>query len=277
LESLSILLCVDLIIFLETNIVKTISINLIDHYNSYYSQVALLPEIITCKGEILHNERNLIKKITIENDCGKPIPIVVKEFRTPWLLRGYIDLNFRNSKALRSLNNAKRLLELGVKTPDPIGCFEHHEFNCVRQCYYISRFWEHNYELSSLLYQGISYGQNTKKILLELARFTAKQHDCGIMHLDYNPGNILTRIKNDKIDFSLVDLNRLKFTRLGWKDRITGLTRLTLYPDKLRIIGRHYANINETDQDKFCRQLEQAHSQFWKNRTRQKRILSILK
>ena len=262
---------------METTIVKKIKINLIDHYNSYYSQVSLLPEMITSKGEILHNERNLIKKLTIENDCGKPIPIVVKKFRTPWLLRGYIDLNFRNSKALRSLDHAKRLLELGVQTPAPIGCFEYHEFNCVRQCYYISRFWEHNFELRSLLYQGITAGQNTNKILQELARFTAKKHDSGIMHLDYNPGNILTRLQSDKIDFSLVDLNRLKFTRLGWKERITGLIRLTFFPDKLRIIGRHYANINGTDQDKFCRQLEQAHSQFWKNRIRLKRILNIMK
>ena len=97
------------------------------------------------------------------------------------------------------------------------------------------------------------------------------------MHLDYNPGNILTRLQSDKIDFSLVDLNRLKFTRLGWKERIAGLIRLTLYPDKLRIIGCHYANVKRTDQDKFCRQLEQAHYQFWKNRNRQKRMLSILK
>ena len=114
--------------------------------------------MITREGEILNDGRNLIKKMTLENDCGRSIQIVVKEFRTPGFLRGFIDLNFRNSKALRSMNNANRLLELGVQTPDPIGCIEYLEFNCVRQSYYISRFWEHNYDLGTLLYEDINFG-----------------------------------------------------------------------------------------------------------------------
>ncbi len=233
--------------------------------------------MIACEGEILHNERNLTKKMTIEDECGKPIQIVVKAFKTPGLLRGLIDLNFRNSKALRSLDNAKRILELGVLTPDPIGCIEYLEFNCVRQCYYISRFWDHNFDLGSLLFQDHSFESDSQIILKELARFTAKKHDNGILHLDYNPGNILARLNENKIDFSLVDLNRIRFTKLGWKERISGLIRLTLFPDKMRIIGSYYAKNCGTDQHYFCQQLEHAHSQFWKKRIRLKRILSFLK
>ena len=114
-------------------------------------------------------------------------------------------------------------------------------------------------------------------ILGEIANFTVKQHDCGILHLDYNPGNILTRLNGDKIDFSLVDLNRIRFTLLGWKERISGLIRLTIFPDKLRIIGSHYAKNCGINQNEFCRQLEQAHSQFWNKRILQKRMLSVFK
>ncbi|MXZ50590.1 MAG: hypothetical protein F4Z09_07295 [Rhodobacteraceae bacterium] len=237
----------------------------------------MLPETIACEGEFLHNERNLIKKMTITNDDGKSIQVVVKAFKTLGLLRGFIDFNFRNSKAKRSMNNAIRILELGILTPDPIGCIECLEFNSVRQCYYISRYWEQNYDLDSLLYRGNSNKQISQIILRELAKFTAKQHDCGILHLDYNPGNILTRLQGDKVDFCLVDLNRLKFTHLGLKERISGLVRLSLCPDKMRIIGIHYANFTGMEQASFCRQLDQAYSQFWKKRIRLKRILSILK
>ena len=215
--------------------------------------------------------------MTITNDDGNSILIVIKAFRTPSLLRGYIDLNFRNSKALKSMNNANRLLELGVLTPDPIGCIECLEFNCIRQCYYISQFWEQNYELSTLLFQGISSGSDSQIILRELAWFTAKQHDRGILHLDYNPGNILTRLEGDKIDFSLVDLNRLRFVQLGYKERISGLIRLTLLPKKMRIIGNYYSEIYGVDREKFCRELEQAHYQFWNKRNRLKKIFGILK
>lgn len=262
---------------METTIVKTININLVDQYNSYYSQVSLLPEKIACRGEILHDKRNLLKMITIEDDSREPISIVVKEFRTPRLLKGFIDLNFRNSKAIRSLNNAKRLLELGVQTPDPIGCIEYLEFNCLRQSYYLSRYWEHNFDLGKLLYQEINIEPDSQMILGALASFTVKQHDCGIFHLDYNPGNILTRIKGDKIDFSLVDLNRIRFTQLGWKARIFGLVRLSICPDKMRIIGIHYAKKCGLNQNEFCSQLEHAHSQFWSRRMLQKRMLRVFK
>ena len=215
--------------------------------------------------------------MTIEDEHGKPIQIVVKAFRTPGLLRGYIDLNFRNSKARRSMDNAKRILKLGVPTPDPVGCIEYREYNCVRQCYYISRFWEHNFDLGSMLFQDHSSGLDSQIILRELASFTAKKHDNGILHLDYNPGNILARLNENNINFSLVDLNRIRYTKLGLKERISGLIRLTLFPDKMRIIGSYYAKNCGTDQHNFCQQLEHAHSQFWKKRIRLKRILSILK
>ena len=252
-------------------------VSLTDNYQSYFNKVTLLPEMISSEGEILHNDRNLTKKMIIEDDHEKPIQIVVKAFRKPDLLRGFIDLNFRNSKAFRSMNNAKRLLELGVHTPDPIGCIELLEFNCVRQSYYISRFWEHNYDLGTLLYRDISIEPDSHMILGALASFTVKQHVCGILHLDYNPGNILTRLNGDKIDFSLVDLNRIRFTQLGWKARISGLVRLSLCPDKMRIIGSHYAKNCGVNQNEFCRQLEQAHSQFWNKRMLQKRMLSMFK
>jgi len=233
--------------------------------------------MITCKGEILHNERNLTNKMIMTNDDGNSIHIVVKRFRKPVLLRGFIDLNLRISKALRSMNNANRLLELGILTPDPIGCIECLEFNCMRQSYYISRFWEQNYRLSTLLYQGIYSGLDQQIIIRELASFTAKQHDRGILHLDYNPGNILTRLEGDKIEFALVDLNRIRFGQLGWKERISGLVRLTLLPKKMRMIGKYYSEIYGVDQEKFCRELEQAHRQFMNRRERLKKILGILK
>ncbi|MCY4186085.1 MAG: hypothetical protein OXC82_00675 [Rhodobacteraceae bacterium] len=258
-------------------ITKTIRTSLADHYKSYYSQISLLPAMITCNGEILHDERNLAKKTIMTNDEGNSIHIVVKRFRTPGWLRGYVDLNLRISKALRSMNNANRLLELGILTPDPIGCIECLEFNCMRQSYYISRFWEQNYRLSTLLYQGISSGVDQQIIIGELASFTAKQHDRGILHLDYNPGNILTRLEGDKIEFALVDLNRIRFGRLGWKERISGLVRLTLLPEKMRMMGKYYSEIYGVDQEKFCRELEQAHRQFWNRRDRLKKILGILK
>ena len=72
-------------------------------------------------------------------------------------------------------------------------------------------------------------------------RFTAAQHDRGVLHLDYNPGNILVRSEGDGFVLALVDLNRLRFLHLDIGDRLSGLARLTTRDDCLRIIGRRYA------------------------------------
>ena len=49
-----------------------------------------------------------------------------------------------------------------------------------------------------------------------------------------------------------MDLNRLRFGSLGMDDRITGLVRLTSSVDRLRIIGRQYADMYGVDGGDFC-------------------------
>lgn len=256
---------------------KFIRIQVTEPYKPYQSQVTELPEKIICGGETLNIGRNLTKKISISNANGKSIDVVVKSFAIPNRIRGYIDTKFRQSKALRSKNNAERLLEMGVQTPDPIACIEKLKFHCLHQSFYISRYWDHNYDLGSFLYRGVSSGANTQVLLYEISRFTAKQHELGIKHLDYNPGNILTRSNGDSFEFCLVDLNRLRFTNLSREDRITGLVRLSTSAEYMKTIGSHYAVFSRTDPVEFCRLLKEKHTQFWSRRIRLKRILKILK
>ena len=252
-------------------------IQVTEPYKSYKPQIANIPVNILRSGKTLNAGRNLTKKISISNASGKQIETVVKSFAIPNTFRGFIDKNFRQSKAIRSKNNAKRLLEIGVPTPEPIACIENLKFQCLHQSYYISRYWDHNFDLGSLLYRGVSSGGNTNVLLYELARFTAKQHDLGIKHLDYNPGNILTRSCGDSFEFSLVDLNRVRFTKLSREERVSGLVRLTTNPYYLKIIGSNYAVMAKTDPVEFCQLLNECHTQFWTRRIRLKRMLKIFK
>ena len=85
------------------------------------------------------------------------------------------------------------------------------------------RYWPHDHDLTALLYLGVSSGADARVLLEALAQFTAAQHDRGVLHLDYNPGNILVRSEGGGFQFALVDLNRLRFRYLDIGDRAYAL------------------------------------------------------
>lgn len=246
-------------------------------YRGFRDQIAELPRTMGDRGVVLHSGRNLIKRMSVTNTAGESIDVVVKAFAVPMRLRGFVYAHLRRSKALRCMSNATRLLEKGVDTPDPIACIEFHEFGCLRRSHYVSRYWHHDYDLTALLYRGVSHRLDAHALLDQLAAFTAAQHDQGVLHLDYNPGNILVRAGGDGFDFSLVDLNRLRFGQLGINDRISGLARLTTIMDYLRIIGRRYAELYGVEPDAFCRQLVTAQHRFVTRRRRLKRMAALLR
>ena len=252
-------------------------IHLREPYRGFRDQIAELPRTMGDRGVVLHSGRNLIKRLSIPSSDGSAIEVVVKSFAVPTRLHGFVYAHLRRSKTLRCMSNAMRLLEIGVGTPDPVACIEFREFGCLRRSHYVSRYWHHDHDLTALLYRGVSHGPDTQALLEQLAGFTAMQHDQGVMHQDYNPGNILVRARGGSFEFSLVDLNRLRFQRVGINDRISGLIRLTTIADYLRIIGRRYAVLYGVEPDEFCRRLEAAQHRFVTRRRRMKRMAALLR
>ena len=252
-------------------------IRIAEPYRVYRDQIRELPLCLDDRGVTLHTGRNLIKRLDIASSGGDSIAVVVKAFAVPARVRGFIYAHLRQSKALRCLTNAKHLVERGVSTPEPIACIEYESYGCLQRSYYVCRYWPHDYDLTALLYRGASQGSDTRVLLARLARFTAAQHEHGVLHHDYNPGNILVRSAADRFEFSLVDLNRLRIKHLCMTDRITGLVRLTTIVDYLRIIGREYARLYGTDPDDFCRRLEEAQRRFVTRRRRMKKAISLLR
>ena len=65
----------------------------------------------------------------------------VKDFKRAGLLKGIIYGFFRDSKAHRSFDNARRLLDMGFDTPAPLGwCETHKRLGLLDRAYYICEF-----------------------------------------------------------------------------------------------------------------------------------------
>lgn len=244
-------------------------------FEDYIQQIAEIPDNYY-RGSTLQSGRNLIKKLEMHQINGEPIEIVVKAFAKPGNIKGYMYANFVQTKAKRSIQNAQYLMELGILTPEPIACIEHLKCQSLQDSFYVCRFWDHNFDLGSLLYQGEFSDVNTQLLLEQLSQFTAVQHNKGIFHLDYNPGNILVRVNEGHFTFALIDLNRVRITKMGIQDRIMGLVRLTLKPEIMREIGSFYAKYIGVDLNEFCTRLETEHRRFWAGRIRIERIKGFL-
>ena len=246
-------------------------------YRSCGIGIGELHRCLDNQGVTLHSGRNVIKMATLGGPGGESLEVAVKAFRVPDRLRGFIYARLRPSKARRSMAHAEKLLELGVGTPDPVACIEYENAGCLRESYYICRHWPPDIDLTELLYRKGSLGERTDPLLEQLARFTFLQHERGVQHLDYNPGNILVRSRGESFDFVLVDLNRLRFRPLDLDDRISGLVRLTTSTNYLRIIGRQYAEMYGADAGDFCRKLEAAYRRFVVKRRTMNRIKSLFR
>ena len=246
-------------------------------YRSYGSGIGELDRCLGMQGITLHSGRNVIKTATLDGPPGESIEVAVKAFRVPDRLRGFIYARLRPSKARRSMVHAETLLELGVGTPDPVACIEYEDAGCLRESYYICRHWPPDVDLTELLYRGGSLGERTDALLEQLARFTFLQHESGVQHLDYNPGNILVRSRGKSFDLVLVDLNRLRFRPLDMDHRVFGLVRLTTSVDYLRIIGREYAGMCGVDPGDFCRRLERVYRRFVARRRIMNRIKALFR
>ena len=246
-------------------------------YRGHGGPIGNLPRCLAARGVTLHAGRNLIKKVTVRGHAEEPVEVAVKAFRVPARPRGLLYAHLRPSKARRSMAHAEKLLALGIGTPDPVACIEYVAAGCLRESYYVCRYWPGDIDLWKLLYRSGPPGEATESLLEHLARFTHRLHERGVQHLDYNPGNILARSSGTGFDFALVDLNRLRFGTLDMGERIAGLVRLTSSADYRRIVGRQYAALCGVDAEDFCRDLETACRRFGARRRAWNRIKSLIR
>ena len=153
------------------------------------------------EGEVIDSRRNTLRLTE---------GVVVKQFRTPNVLRGIWYGWFGKSKARRSYEYAQRMAGL---TPEPIAYREIRVFGVLRESWYACKQSECKYTFIDLI--ANPHFPNREQILRNIGRFTATLHQRGIWHRDYSQGNILFNEDGSKIE--VIDLNRIR-----WRKHIHG-------------------------------------------------------
>ncbi|WP_395046215.1 lipopolysaccharide kinase InaA family protein, partial [Flavobacterium sp.] len=198
-------------------------------------------------SDFVIGKRNKIKIIPYNN-----ILLNIKLFKTPIFLNGIIYKFFRKSKAERSYNYAKILIEKGIGTPNPVGFYENKSDLRLLDSYYICEHLQPDFVFKELFNV---YIEDLENILKQFAHFCFKMHENGIEFLDHSPGNtLIKKVDDNKYEFYLVDLNRMKFHQeMDFKTRMKNLNRITPSEAMIKTISFEYAKLyGKSEEETFA-------------------------
>lgn len=220
--------------------------------------VTSIPEVFEHEGEVIYDKRNRIKVIRHEG-----VSYNVKRYRRPNILNQWVYGHLRAPKAERAFRYGKQLTALGIQTPEPVGYILQQEGGRLQHSYLITR----QVDLSRDFYEfGHGPLAGREAIVEAMVDFAAAMHEKGVLHLDFSPGNILFDFRDEKVDFCIVDINRMRFGTVSVADGCRSFARLWGKEDFFRLIARRYAEVRHADEAECLKMILEARSRFWKGR-----------
>ena len=219
-------------------------------------------------GVVIKDSRNVIK--TYESD---KLVLNIKSFKIPNIFNAFIYNKIRSGKAERSYRFAQKLLKLGINTPKPIAYFEFKTSLFFKNSYYVSE--QINYDFSIRDVINDSNFTDRIKILKLFSSFTFKLHENNINYLDHSPGNTLIKANKGDYKFYLIDLNRMQFKKMSFKDRMKNFNRLTKDSLVIKIFSEQYASLYGLKFEAVYEKMLHYSDKFFSNRERLKKIKKL--
>ena len=238
-------------------------------YSELEGFVTAIPSNFMNQGETIQARRNIIK-----TTLYKELNLNIKRYRKPIFINRIIYTFFRKTKAYKAYYNALAVIEKGFFTPYPISYIEEKTGGLLSLSYFISLQLEGVKEIREYYF---SDGKKDTDFLVAFAQYTAQLHNAGILHLDYSPGNILLSEKNGLFEFSLVDINRMKFCTVDFKMGCENFCRLFEYDEATTLIAEEYAKARNFDKKDCIDTVLYYKHRFEKKKERKKRLKSLFK
>ncbi len=206
-------------------------------YDAHQESISQIIREFDTKGKVLgEDSRNTIKLFKFE---GRVLNI--KSFKTPNLINKIVYRFFRKSKAERSFRYANYLLENEILTPYPIAFAQSKSGLFFGRSFYVSEHLDYDLTYRELIRNSDYVGD--EKLLSAFAKFTFTLHEKNIQFLDHSPGNTLIRLTKREPEFYLVDLNRMKFGKLSFAERMQNFARLSPIKVQVEIMANTYATL----------------------------------
>ena len=223
------------------------------------SHIVRLPEIFD-EGEPIYMARNVLRRF-----CWDSVEVVVKKYKIPIFINRLVYSTIRKSKARRGYEYSHRLADRDIRTPEGVAYIEIYSCGVLADSYLVT-LYEPYPRLMREFYFDNPAGDEGKKILRAFAAYAVRLHESGILHEDLSPGNIAFQVDGEKVDFSLFDINRMKFGPIAWSKCLRNFCRVTTSPAVLSLIVSEYARLRRWDADSSVKTALRAQRRFFARR-----------
>ena len=175
-------------------------------YNNLESFIMAIPQGDYPCEKVFCNHRNTVELVRVGEQR-----FVVKKFKRPTIANCVIYTWFRKNKAQHAWENAYLFKKLGLETADPVAYIVRKKFGFFHTAWFISEY------LPYLDIEEVFLSCETKEekeaLIDAFVDYTLHLHELGIVHRDFNKGNILVHKEADGFHFAMIDINRLWFIK----------------------------------------------------------------
>lgn len=221
-------------------------------YQSMAEAVARLPLLMEQGGgDVVYDGRNRVCRFVVDGQR-----LMVKRFKRANAVQRVAYTFFRPTKAARAFRYAAEFNRRGISTPAPVAYMEQRGSGLFTVGFFVST-EAPGIEASRLLREVPDY---PSALAEAVARQVVFMHSRGVLHGDLNLTNFLCTEADGDYVFSMIDINRSRFTD-GFPSRdacMDNLVRLTHRRDLYEDLVRRYARQRQWDEasavaDALCR------------------------
>lgn len=250
--------------------IQEMKITIDPKYDSLLPFIEKIPSIFTTEGTQIYKARNEIRIFE-----AKGLILNVKSYKIPIFFNRIAYSFFRPSKAQRAYEYGKRLLSMGVQTPEPVAFIEEKKNGLFSRSYFISLHTPMDGNMRDVAIPDVPF-EKVKKLSAAFGKYTATLHKKGILHIDYSPGNILYEKKEDgNFNFSIIDINRMKFCEVDYETGCKNFCRMWADDEFFIVVGHAYANEMGYEPKKCTEDIMKYRKKEWDKR-KKKNIFSKL-
>jgi len=155
---------------------------------------------------------------------------------------------FRKNKAEKAWENAYLFKQYGLETAEPVAYIVRKKWGFFHTAWFISEFLP--YPTIDQVYDTCRTDEEKERLATDFVNYTTRLHLLGIVHRDYNLGNILVHQEADGYHFALIDINRLWLNHVpGVKKSMRSLLMLNIDWDKWHDLLPKYAEARGFEMD----------------------------
>ncbi len=177
---------------------------------------------------ILKKKSNSVYSVPLSEGSGLPFSLIAVKKCVPRNVMMRLVQPFKKSKARRSFEASRHLIEHNLDTPQPLVYLERKKGRAVLESYFITEAIDPCLKINQYLYYHPDRKDDIHSLMQAVAEYITRMHDSGMRHRDCNLTNFLLSGDGDRHRLVLIDLNRCQV-----KKRLSAFSRV-------RDIGRLY-------------------------------------